>query len=390
MALQMTGFVMILPLFARVFESFGAGVASLGMSAMAYALTGTLAAPVIGMLADRIGRRPIILLSLAAYILAFSGYLFVTSAWLLIFLRGLAGLFTAGLVPAILSSVSDLAEENRRAQWIGIVNGGASAGWVIGPYAGGLLYDHFGTVIPFAISIALELGALLLALFFAPETYAPSNHLGGPRPAWTDSFKALPTRSAICLIMLISLGVMFAWAFVEPPYMFYAYDDLAWTSARLGFVMGTYGFAFMAGEFALGQLSDRVGRKPVLVLGLAFFSAQFIGLVIFRDATLIVASFVLAGLGNALFDPALSALLLDLTPHEHTARIMGIKGTVGSLGNMLGPALVVLVIPFAGPKVVFLISAALVFTLTLTSALALRVPPRNGVFSHVSSAAVLR
>ena len=127
-ALQMTGFVMISPLFARLFEGFGAGVKALGTSAMAYALTATISAPFIGMLADRIGRRPIILLSLAAYVLAFTGYLFAASAWLLILLRGLAGLFTAGLVPAILSSVGDLASEDRRAQWIGVVNGGASAG----------------------------------------------------------------------------------------------------------------------------------------------------------------------------------------------------------------------------------------------------------------------
>src|SRR5689334_25212536 len=75
MALQTTGFVMILPLFARRFEAFGAGVEALGISAMAYALASTVAAPVLGVLADRFGRRPIILLSLAAFVLAFSGYL---------------------------------------------------------------------------------------------------------------------------------------------------------------------------------------------------------------------------------------------------------------------------------------------------------------------------
>lgn len=140
MALQMTSFVMILPLFARRFDSFGAGVEALGVSAIAYALTSTIAAPFIGMLADRFGRRPIILLSLAAYDLAISGYLFAASAWQLITLRGLAGVFTAGLLPAMMSIVGDLAPENRRAQWIGIVNGGASAGWILGPLFGGAVY----------------------------------------------------------------------------------------------------------------------------------------------------------------------------------------------------------------------------------------------------------
>ena len=390
MALQMTGFAMLLPLFARRFDSFGAGVEALGVSAMAYALTSTFAAPFIGMLADRFGRRPIILLSLAAYVLAFSGYLFAASAWQLILLRGLAGVFTAGLLPAMTSIVGDLAPEHRRAQWIGIVTGGASAGWIVGPLLGGLLYDRFGYVVPFATSITMAVGALLLAVFLIHETYTPAAHPSHPHSAWTHALQALPARPTSFLLMLITFGVMFAWAFIEPQFMFYAYDDLAWTSSRLGLVMSTYGLACMFGQFALGQLSDRLGRKPVLVLGLALFSAQFIGLVIFRDATWLVVSFILAGLGNGLFDPALSAHILDITPPEHTARIMGLKATAGSLGSMLGPALVVLFTPVVGPQVVFLVASALVIVLTLASAFALRVPQRNAVPPHFSNAAVSR
>ena len=102
------------------------------MSAMAYALTSTFAAPFVGMLADRFGRRPIILVSLVAYVLAFSGYLFATTARHADLLRGLAGAFTAGLIPAMTSMRWRPGPGNRRAQWIGIVNGGASAGWIIG------------------------------------------------------------------------------------------------------------------------------------------------------------------------------------------------------------------------------------------------------------------
>ena len=372
MALQMTGFVMILPLFARRFESFGTGVAAFGMSSMANALTSVIAAPFIGSLADRFGRRPIILLSLSACVLVFSGYLFAISAWMLILVRGLAGLFIAGLIPAIISSVGDLAAENRRAQWIGIVNGGASIGWVVGPYLGGLLYDSFGYVVPFVVSTALEFAALLLALFFVPETHVPSmqdRRLPLPQMRGLQASSAMPV---FVLSMLISFGVMFAWAFIEPEFMFYLYDDLAWTSSQLGLAIGAYGLAVMCGEFAFGHLSDRLGRKPVLLLGLTLFAAQFVGLVIFRDMTWITVSFIVAGLGNALYDPTLCALLLDITPPESTAGVMGLKSTVGSIGNILGPGLVVLVTPFVRPQIVFLISAILVFMLTLTTGLGLR------------------
>ena len=372
MGLQMTGFVMILPLFARRFEVFGAGVEALGMSAMAYALSSTVAAPFLGVLADRFGRRPIILLSLAAFVLAFTGYLFASSAWLMIVLRALAGLLTAGLVPAVMTVIGDEAAEDRRAQWVGIVNGGASIGWIVGPFLGGLLYDRFGYTVPFAVSIAMAAAALLLAVFLIPETRQRSPSATHPRQSWASGLEALRAHPTLALLMLITFGALFAWAFIEPQFMFYAYDTLTWSSSQLGVVMSTYGLACMVGEFTLSQLSDRLGRKPVLVVGLALFSAQFVGLVLFHDVRWIVVSFLLAGLGNALYDPALNAHILDIAPPDQTGRIMGLKGTVGSLGNMLGPAALVLFTPLVAPQGVFLIAAALVFLLTVASGLGLR------------------
>lgn len=377
MALQMTGFVMILPLFARRFGDLGAGVEALGVSAMAYALTSMLAAPWMGALADRFGRRLVVFVSLAAYVLAFSGYLLATSAWLLVVLRGLAGVFTAGLVPAMTSIVSDIAPANHRAQWIGILNGGGSFGWIVGPALGGLLYDQFGYGVPFAIAIGMAAAALLMAVLLIPATHSRAIGRADTLPKQAPGFhgmrEALPASlPTFSFLMLISFGVMFAWAFIEPQFMFYAYDHLGWTSSQLGLVMSTYGVALMLGELTLSQLSDRLGRKPVLVLGLALFSAQFLGLVLFRNPAWIVLSFVLAGLGNALYDPALSAHVLDIAPPEARARIMGLKGMVGSLGNMLGPALVVLFTPAINPQGIFLIAASLVLLLTLTSGLALQ------------------
>jgi MFS family permease len=115
MALQMTSFVIILPLFARRFSELGAGVAALGISEMAYALTSTLAAPFMGALADRFGRKPLVLLSLAAYVAAFCGYLMAQTALAIIVIRGVSGAFTAGLVPAVTGLAADVAPKDRRA-----------------------------------------------------------------------------------------------------------------------------------------------------------------------------------------------------------------------------------------------------------------------------------
>ena len=142
--------------------------------------------------------------------------------------------------------------------------------------------------------------------------------------------------------------------------MFYAYNDLGWSSSMLGLVMSTYGVAMMLGELGFGRFSDRLGRKPIIIIGLMLFSAQFIGLAFFRNHILIAAAFVIAGLGNALYDPALTASILDISPLEHRARILGIKYTAGSIGNILGPALVVLVTSSLSAGSIFLIAVGVV------------------------------
>jgi DHA1 family tetracycline resistance protein-like MFS transporter len=390
MALQMTGFVLILPLFARRFSQLGAGVQALSESAMAYALAATLAAPFMGALADRFGRRRIVLASLGIYILAFTGYLFAPSAAWFILLRGLAGAFTAGLIPAVTGIVADIAPVDRRAQWIGIVNGGASIGWIAGPILGGVLYDRWGYGPALGVSIFLALAAFLVACLMVPETRKPflRSEILPEKPksafglerltAWLHSFRlSLPNSlSAFSLLLWIYFAVMFAWAFIDPRLQFYAYDDLGWSSSQLGLMMSVYGISLTLGEFSLSRLSDRLGRKPVVLLGLALFSAQFLGLAIFRNTLPIAVAFLIAGLGNALYDPAISASILDLAPAGHQARLLGIKSTAGSLGSILGPGLVVLFTAWLPARGIFMIAFAIaVLTALLTLAGRLTVKP---------------
>ncbi len=72
---------------------------------------------------------------------------------------------------------------------------------------------------------------------------------------------------------------MFSWQFVEPTLPFYAYDELGWSSARFGMAMSGYAVMLLVGETALGHLSDRIGRKPVLIMGLVVHTTQYLALV---------------------------------------------------------------------------------------------------------------
>lgn len=378
MALQMTSFVIILPLFARRFTELGAGVEALGISSMVYALASTLAAPVMGALADRFGRKPLLLVSLAAFAAAFCGFLLAQTATAIIVIRGLAGVSTAGLMPVVTGLAADIAPKDRQAQWIGFVGAGASFGWIAGPVAGGLIYDRWGYNPAVAVSICLAVLALLTALLAIPNSHRPpvisialSKEQAVPSPQTNGILRnirgSLPhSLPAFFILLCIFFAVLFAWSFIEPRFMFYAYNDLGWSSSMLGLAMSTYGIAMMAGELGFGHLSDRVGRKPVILLGLVFFSAQFIGLAFFNNYFLIAASFVCAGFGNALYDPALNASILEISPAEHRSRILGIKSMVGSVGSIVGPALAALLNGSVDAHGIFLGAVAIVILSTLT------------------------
>jgi predicted MFS family arabinose efflux permease len=231
------------------------------------------------------------------------------------------------------------------------------------------LYERLGYAAASLVAIGIAAAALVLALFRIRETHKPAVRPGGRHRPWRQEWRGLPGRSILLLVMVLTFGVMFAYAFAQPQFMFYAYDDLSLTSSQLGLVMGAYGVSFMAGAFALGRLSDCVGRKPVLALGLVLFAAQFAGLIVFHEVSWIVVSFIIAGMGNALYDPPLSALILDTVPPEHSTSVLGLKSTAGSIGSTLGPALVVLLAPSMKPQEGFLAATALVAILVIVSAL---------------------
>jgi MFS family permease len=389
-ALQMTSYGMIFPLFARKIDDFGDGVAVLATSVMAYSLAGVVAAPFMGSLADRIGRRPVILGSFAVFAAAFTGYYLAAASFVFIVIRGLTGALTAGLGPATMGLVADIAPEDERARWIGVIGGGTSAGFIFGPVAGGLLYDRWGYGPPFLASIGMALLTLLVTFLAIPETHTPEKRQRetltqkraaslAPKTGTAGSFMAsLPhPLLAFGTLLFINLSMIFAWFFIDPQLPFYVFDELGWTTAQFGSAISFYGWATLCGSLALGQVSDRLGRKPVLIVGLILHAAQYVGLMLTNVYWVIIAAFIIAGLGEALLNPALTAAYLDITPEEHRSRAMGIKGAVGSLGSLLAPALVMVVVGYVPPQSVFLISAALIISTALIVFIALRLPGRT-------------
>lgn len=384
-ALMMTGVGIIIPIFARRFEELGGGVQVLGLATMAFALAQFLAAPLLGSLADRFGRRPFVLLSLAAFAAANVGFLLASSLSTFIILRALEGALTAGLYPAAMGIVADVAPRDERGRWTGIVMAGYGTGFILGPVLGGLLYDWLGYAAPFVASALMAVLALIAAALLVPETRTPA--MRNREELWRRREKdkaivpqgslwnSLPKpMSVFGVLLLTEFSLLFAFAFIEPQMVFYLYEDLDWTTVQFGLLIASYGLALVLGQVMLGRLSDRFDRKPVIVVGLLLNALFYVALAATPSFPLLLLSSVISGLGEALVLPAVTAFVMDMTAEQHRSRVMGIKESAAALGGVLGPLLVVSASELTTPQEVFVIAAVLVVVMAGIALLDLRAP----------------
>ncbi|HEX2173684.1 MAG TPA: MFS transporter, partial [Dehalococcoidia bacterium] len=272
-ALLMTGYGIVLPVFGKRLPELGGGVDALGFLTMAFAVGQTLFAPISGSFGDRFGRRPVVLVSLSGIILANAAFLVARDVPVYVAIRFVEGAITAGLLPASMAIVGDLVPEHRRAKWAGIIMSSYGAGFIFGPAAGGLLYDAFGFAAPFVASAGMGLAALLFALVKLPETrpvrVAPVAAAAEGRAGRIGSLWASLPRPIYVLAMLLYFDFvgMFAFAFVEPPLVFHIYGTLGYSTTHFGLIISAYGLAMVVGQALLGGLSDRFARKLAIASG---------------------------------------------------------------------------------------------------------------------------
>ena len=374
----MTGYGIVMPVFAKRIGELGAGVQALGLMTMSFAFAQFLLSPFMGSFADRFGRRPLILIALAGEVIANGAYLYAQSVPLYIAIRFFQGGISAGMLPATLGVVGDRVPEDQHAQWTGVIMASYAAGFIFGPALGGSLFDHWGYIAPFAISGILAFLALVLAIVMVPETKPATTRsqklkLIAGQAKWREIWASLPRPLYLfATLLLIDFIATFAFAFIEPQMALYFYNELFLTPTQLGFVVGGYGLATLLGQAFLGKLSDNYGRKPIIILGLLLNSSLFFGLIFVKQFILLFPVAVLAGLGDALFIPAIAASYLDISQPEHISRVMGIKGSVAALAGVVGPLLVAIVSTWTAPVDIFAISAGVTLLAILLAAVVLK------------------
>lgn len=380
--LMMTGFAIIIPVFPERLQALGLGSEMLALMEGAFGLGMFLFSTPMGMWSGRIGRKPILFISLAGYIGTNLLLALVNVPLLFIPIRFVEGMLLSGLIPTAMSMVGDTIPLEKQGRWIGFLTTAQAVGFALGPGIGGLLAQTWGFTSPFLLSAAIALAASVLAIFMVPETLpehvrteAREQRQQAGRGAKARKPEELRFARLIWLIapfLIIDFGMIFTYPFVFPQFPFFFAQVLHYSPAQYGMLFSVYGMALAIFPLVLGRLSETLPKKPLIVTGSLLFSALLVVMLAAPLMPLLLAGAALGGLGSALVEPAMGSIYLSATSDANRGQIMGMRGSAISLAVMLGPLTQALVGLWITPQITFAIGIAISLTMALVAFLLLK------------------
>jgi MFS family permease len=356
----------VLPLFAA---SLNATPAEIGWIVMASTIPGILISYPAGALSDHLGKRRVLLASLIVFATAPFLYLVIDTAWQLMAVR-----FYHGFATAIFGTVATAAIAERysaeRAARLSIYSSVTIVGRSIAPFLGGALISlaSFGAVyIACAIAGVLALGTGLLLRDDAPPAAKKKLEL----PHFWSSLRTVLRDRGIMLVSLVEAAQYLVFGAIEAFLALYA-SSLGIPAWQIGIILGAQLLSIVFIKPLMGRVSDRVGRRRVILPGLLIGAAS-VALLPFFPSFLGLSVLSLAfGLGFATVTSSTAALVADLTKDGRYGSSMGVLRTVMDVGQSIGSVLTGFMVGVAGYASAFTLLAAILVAAALMLGLLLR------------------
>jgi MFS family permease len=337
--IHLLGFGLLLPLLPYYAETYGATGFAVGLLNTSYSFLQFLSSPLWGRLSDRIGRRPVILLSLVATSASYLVFGFATSLPVLFASRILAGI-AGGVIPTTQAYVADTTTPAERTKGMGLIGAAFGLGFVFGPALGGIL-SRYGYSLPAFVSAGLALVAAVFAFFLLPESLPDEK-----RAAAREARRAAPTlnqalrRPAVRPVLLMFLLGTLCFSMLEATFALFGEHRYGIGPGEVGYVfafVGTLSAVMQAG--LVGYLARRFGEKTLVRAGFLVMSAGMFFAGSGPAFPLLVLALGIVALGNGLVSPALAGLVSLSSSPEEQGGVLGIYQSLGSLGRSIGPFL---------------------------------------------------
>ncbi|MET0341011.1 MAG: MFS transporter [Polyangiales bacterium] len=354
-AIDLLGFGIVMPfLTLQARDAFGVDAGTAALLGACYSAMQFLFMPLWGRLSDRIGRRPVMLVSIAFSALTMAG-LAVALAWSnsivwLFVCRALSGGATANIGTAS-AYIADITKPEDRVKGMGMIGMAFGLGFLLGPGLGGLLstYAINGRHGPVACFVAAGLSVInfVWAVTSLPESLPPARRVpaGEARPISllrVEAIRGLLATSGVRSASLTNFLIILAFSGLEITYAMYAADAFGLDHRKVGLLfvyMGLVGALVQGG--IVRRVSGKIRETSLTLTGLTLMLLGFVGFVLAPRFGL-VALFVVSGFiafGNGLTQPSISAYISRLTDPSRQGEVLSANQSLSSLARVFGPLL---------------------------------------------------
>jgi len=347
--------------------SLGASDPEIGLIAAASTIPGIIASLPFGILSDIYGRRKVILLSAVLFGLSPFLYLFVANPFQLALVRFVHGFATAIFGPVSVALVADLFP-TRRGEKMSIFSSATLFGRLMAPFIGGILLTltnkNFHTV--YLVCGVSAIFAFAAATMIHPEkTISQRFEHRNIGAAFREGFGEIISEHRIFAVSVVEAGQYFAYGAVEAFIPKYGEKNLGLGDWQIGVVLGLEVSLLMLTKPLMGVLSDRVGRKLPIIIGLVL-GASSLALTFLATSFLpLVLVLMVFGTAMAMVTASTSPLIADLCKQKSYGSAMGVLDTIMDIGQTLGPITFGLLLPILDYYVSFALVGVILLTLAL-------------------------
>jgi DHA1 family tetracycline resistance protein-like MFS transporter len=343
--IDLVGFGIIIPLLPFFGEHFSASPATVGFLMASYSLTQFIAAPFWGRMSDRIGRRPVLLITLAGAAASYVLLGFSNSLLMLFVARGLGG-FMAGNISAAFAYVADITTPENRAKGMGAIGAAFGLGFIAGPAIGGILAGpdplsaDFRT--PSLAASGLSLIALCMAFFTLKESLSEDirKRLSEmPAKNRAAQFRSALAKPGVGMLIAISFLATFVFAGMETTFAMWSERRMGWGPQQNGYLFAFVGIiaAIIQGGL-VGRLAKRFGETRLVVQGAAALALGMFLIPFTTSLATLLGAMVIVAYGFSIITPSLNSLIsLQVGPDEQGG-VMGVGRSVTTLARVIGPA----------------------------------------------------
>lgn len=324
-------------------------------------LTSFIFQPIWGKVADRYGRKMMLLRSGFGMAIVIILMGFAQSPWQLLLLRLLNGTIS-GFNPAAIALVSGTTPKERMGFAMGTMQSGVVAGTILGPLIGGILADLIGFRPIFYVTGFFIFGASLLALFLVKENFDREEAAHTPQVSVLGGFKELvkiPQLPALYTVTFLLQFAMISPMSLLPIYVEHLHGSAANLALMAGLVTAVTGLSNMIASPILGKLSDRIGSQRVLKYALLGAGLSLIPQAFVHTVGQLIAVRFMMGLFMGGLLPSVNALIRSYTPDGMESRAYGFNSSTLALGNMTGALIGGFLSGFFGIEGLFIISGVL-------------------------------